>query len=160
MLALGSDNPVYKAACGSWGSKTKPWVEKKNIQSFKGKSCCLKFSNIFVGSSEGVKLWIPCKLHKGDLKSSSMSVFKVLLRPKDCEILLYVDLCSDLLWPPGKLLYGLDIYAHHLPTYLWKFQTNVQRENEWKRKGNNHKNNKYSTQKLKCSFLALWTFPA
>lgn len=48
----------------------------KNIQKFQRKSCHLKFSNISVENSEGVMLRIPCKLYKGNLKSSSMSVFK------------------------------------------------------------------------------------
>lgn len=136
---------VQKQSCG--------W---KNIQKFQSKSCRLKFSNISVGSSEGVMLRIPCKLYKGDLKSSSMSVFK---NPPEAARLWNSHVCWFMQWfalTPGKatLPFG-HLCLPTFPPICKNHQTNRQRENKWKRKGSNHKNNNYSIQKLKFIFLCL-----
>lgn len=134
---------------------------RKITESFKGKSCCLKFSNNSVGSSEGVMLRIPCKLYKGDLKSSSMSVFK---SPLEAERLWNSHVCWFMQWfalTPGKaaLWFG-HLCLPTFPPICGNHQTNVQRKNEWRKKESTHKNNNYPIQKLKYIFLCLWTFHA
>lgn len=112
----------------------------KNTQKIQRKSCCLKFSNISVGSSEGVMLRIPWTSYKGNLKSSSMSVFK---SPLEAERLWDSHVCWFMQWfalTLGKAaLWSGHLCLSTFPPNCENCQTNMQRENEWKRKGSNYK---------------------
>lgn len=90
----GSGNPSLWGCLWHWRFKHKD-MDRKISQSFKGESCCLKFANVSVESSEGAKLELLANYTKGTWEAAAWQA---------SEVLIYVDLCSDFLWPQGKLL--------------------------------------------------------
>lgn len=127
-------------------------MSRKISKSFKGKSCRLTFSSNSVGSSEGVMLRIPCKLYKGDLKSSSMSVFK---NPPEAEkfscMLIYAVICFD---PRESCFMVWTSMPTYLPNYLWESPNKrAKGKMNEEKNGSNHKKNNYLIQKVKYIFF-------
>lgn len=104
----GSGNPCLWGCLWHWRFKYKD-VGRKISQSFKGESCCLKFANVSVGSSEGAKLnslqitqrgleKLPCGSPQ---KSSSMLIYAVIFFDPRESCFMFGHLCLPThLWDP------------------------------------------------------------
>lgn len=141
MPSPGSGNPCLWGCLWHWRFKHKD-VGRKISQSFKGKSCCLKFANVFMGSGEGAKLNSLQITQKGLEKLPRGNP------QKSSYMLIYAVICFD----PRESCF---MFGHLcLPTHLWDPANDSAEEDEW-RKEDSHGNNKLPIHKLRCIFLCL-----